>query len=221
MPDVLAVGECMVELYAEQPIALTPTFTKAVGGDTLNFVAGMARLGRSAGFVTRVGDDPFTDYLLTTWRTLGVDTAAARRVAGFNAVYFIGTRPDGEHEFTYYRAGSAASTLAPDDVPPALFESVRLLHTSGITQAISPTARAASLAAAQRARAAGALVSFDPNTRLKLWSAAEAHAALADILPYVNIILPSLPADTVPLLGLDERPGAAQRRCDTRRHGAR
>ena len=113
MPDIISLGECMVELFSEEPIARAGSFRKAVGGDALNTLVAAARLGASTGFVTRVGDDPFAPFLLESWRAEGIDVSHARFVEGFNAVYFISLLPGGEREFTYYRSGSAASTMTP------------------------------------------------------------------------------------------------------------
>ena len=66
-----------------------------------------------------------------------------------------------------------------------------MLHSSGLSQAISPTMRAAVLRAAEIARDAGTLVSFDTNLRLNLWSLEEAKAAAAEILPLADIVFPS------------------------------
>ncbi|MCX6020240.1 MAG: PfkB family carbohydrate kinase, partial [Chloroflexi bacterium] len=132
MPDMLALGECMVELFCDGPISAAPVFHKSFGGDTLNTLAAAARLGASTGYLTRVGDDPFGSYLLDAWAAEGIATERAHRVPGFNGLYFISLLEGGEREFTYYRAGSAASTMTPGDFPPAAFAGARLLHVSGI-----------------------------------------------------------------------------------------
>jgi 2-dehydro-3-deoxygluconokinase len=125
-------------------------------------------------------------------------------VEGFNGIYFITTFGDGQREFTYYRAGSAASRITPADLDPAFLGDCHVFFTSGISQAISPTARATVRAAVEMARAGGARVAFDPNLRVKLWSLAEARAALDEILPFLDVILPSAPEESEALLGLTD-----------------
>ncbi|MBI4497679.1 MAG: sugar kinase [Chloroflexi bacterium] len=201
----------MVELFCDGPLAEATTFHKSFGGDTLNTLVAAARLGTATGYLTRVGDDPFAPYLLGSWEREGVDTSQARRVPGFNGLYFISLLAGGEREFTYYRAGSAASTVTPEDLDSAYLARARLFHTSGISQALSPTSRSAVLAACRLARAAGVGVSFDPNLRLRLWpSLAEARAALEEVLPLVTVALPSGPEEVGQLLGTTD-PGAAVR----------
>src|SRR4030042_1579220 len=127
-PDIVSLGECMVERFSEEPIAQARSFHKACGGDTLNTLVAAARLGASTGFVTRVGDDPFGAFLLESWRGEDIDVSHARLVEGFNGLYFISLLPEGEREFTYYRRGSAASTMTPADLDPAHIGGARVLH---------------------------------------------------------------------------------------------
>jgi 2-dehydro-3-deoxygluconokinase len=202
MPDILSLGECMVEFFADEPLAETQQVQKAFAGDALNLLAAAARLGSSCGFLSRVGSDPFQPFLLSSWESLGIDTSRVKRVEGRNGIYFISIYGQGERDFTYYRAGSAPSTMTPDDLDPDYIAQARVLHISGIAQAISDSARATALAAARMANEAHVCVSFDPNFRPALWSAAEARAAAEELLPYVDIALPSGPEESMQLFGL-------------------
>ena len=62
--DLIALGECMVELYATQPLGSAEVLHRSCGGDVLNALVAAARMGARTGFVTRVGDDPFGPALL-------------------------------------------------------------------------------------------------------------------------------------------------------------
>lgn len=201
MPEILSLGECMVEFFAEEPLAEAEKLQKAFAGDALNLLAAASRLGSSCGFLSRVGNDPFQRYLLNGWESLGIDTSRVKRVEGRNGIYFISIYGHGERDFTYYRAGSAPSTMTPEDLDPDYIAQARVLHISGIAQAISESARATALAAARIAREAHVCVSFDPNFRPALWSAAEARAAAEELLPYVDIALPSGPEESELLFG--------------------
>src|SRR5262249_32402470 len=90
---------------------------------------------------------------------------------------FLKWREGGRSRVAYYRSGSAACGLCPDDVPDEALEGVRLVHLSGITMAISASARALVLDLARRARERGITVVFDPNFRPALPDTAEAAAA--------------------------------------------
>lgn len=204
--DLVGIGECMVEFHSAEPLASATVLQRAYGGDVLNSLVANARLGGRTGFVTRVGDDPFGPGLLAAWQSEGVDTGCARETAGDNGVYFISVGLDGEREFTYRRQGTPASQMGPEDIDPAYIESSHWLLLSGITQALSPTCRAATLAAARIAAKAGVRIAYDPNYRPRLWLAQgglmAARAAFEEIAPYAEWLLPSHPADAV-LLGED------------------
>lgn len=199
-PALLALGECMVELFSDEPIAEAPAFVKTFGGDTCNVLVAASRLGSRTGYLTRVADDPFGPFLLNAWQAEGIDVSQVRTVEGFNGLYLISLLPGGEREFVYYRKGSAASTMQPEDLDEQAIARARILHLSGITQAISPSARATALAATQLAKRHGVKVSFDPNVRPRLWSLEEARAAMDELLPYVDILLPSAPDESRLLL---------------------
>ncbi|MBI3976569.1 MAG: sugar kinase [Chloroflexi bacterium] len=201
MPDLISLGECMVELFAEQPLAEAPALTKAFGGDSLNALVAAARLGTSTGYITVVGDDPFTPYLLNAWSAEGIDVGRVRRADRNNGLYCISILPGGQREFTYYRAGSAAAALCPGDLDPAYLAAARIVHATGVSQAISPSARRTVLEAYRIARQHGVRTSYDPNLRLRLWSLVEAQAALREVLSLVDIALPSL-EDATALLGV-------------------
>lgn len=205
--DVIALGEAMVELWADRPLGESDTLHRSWGGDVLNALVTVSSLRGRTGLITRVGNDPFGPDLLRLCREYGVDTACAPLVPGENGVYFISLDPESEREFTYRRAGSAASTLAPEQLDTAYLTSARTLLLSGITQAISGTAQAATLEAARIARAAGVTVAFDPNYRSVLWAARggarAAQAAWQGLAPFVDVLLPSFPAD-LPALDLTE-----------------
>jgi len=106
-------------------------------------------------------------------------------------IYFVAHGPQG-HEFSYLRAGSAATRMRPDNLPLDVVRSARLVHASGISQAISASACDASLAAMDEARSAGARVSYDTNLRLKLWPLPRARAVILASLARCDYCVPSL-----------------------------
>ncbi len=106
------------------------------------------------------------------------------------ACYFVTHGAHG-HEFAYLRAGSAASRMRPETLPHEIIRGARILHVSGITQAISASACDATFAAIEAAEAAGALVSYDPNLRPKLWPLARARAVIMATIAQCDWFLPS------------------------------
>jgi 2-dehydro-3-deoxygluconokinase len=200
MLDLLTVGEPLICLSAAGRLAASPSLTKSLGGAEANVAIGLARLGLSAAYVSRVGTDPFGDEVLRTLRGEGVDVSRVQRSP---------TRPTGlmvkelrsPHDVRvhYYRQGSAVTELDGIGEAPA----ARHVHATGITLALGagPAAAVGDLLTA--AAAMGATVSLDPNIRLKLWSLDDAVAALRVILPQVDDLLLS-EAEALALAGADD-----------------
>jgi 2-dehydro-3-deoxygluconokinase len=189
--DIVALGEPLVELTAEErgPLGTVRTFRRGWGGDTSNAAVAAARLGVSVGYVTRLGADEFGRSFLELWRAEGVDTyRVVVDPEAFTGVYFVAFQEDGAHDFTYYRQRSAASRLRTADLDPDYIAGSRILHTSGITQAISDSSRAATQEAIAAAKAEHVAISYDANIRPKLAPLAtlremfESTVTLADIL---------------------------------------
>ena len=67
MPQLITIGECMVELLANQPLEEADTFHRSLAGDTINILVAAARLGTTTGYITRLGRDHFANYLLSSW----------------------------------------------------------------------------------------------------------------------------------------------------------
>ena len=201
--DVVALGEAMVEF--NQTLPGQPQYLQGCG-DTSNAVIAAARAGARTAYLTRIGDDSFGRWLLELWRGEGVDTAAVEVDSTQpTGIYFVTHGPQG-HEFSYRRAGSAASRMTPGWLSGGAAEAIRqakVLHVSGISMAISSGACDTVLAAMRIAREAGTLVSLDSNLRLKLWPLEKARAALRSAIAQTDIFLPSL-EDLVTLTGITD-----------------
>ena len=189
MSDLIAIGEALIEL--NQPSEGAP-FVQGFGGDTSNAMIAAARLGADAAYFTAVGADRFGQALTELWLKEGVD--ASRIVVSGGAhtgLYFVSHGPDG-HAFSYMRAGSAASRIGDSDLPVDRIRETKILHASGISQAISSSAADAVFAAIDIARDAKRLVSYDPNLRLKLWPLRRARAIIHEAMRLSDIALPGL-----------------------------
>lgn len=194
------MGEPMIEF---NQTGREGQYLRGHGGDTSNCAIAAARAGASAGMFTGVGRDEFGDSLMQLWTENGVDAAKVIRSAeSHTGVYFVHHGEAG-HSFSYLRAGSAASRIAPADVPRDYICSARILHASGISLAISATACDAVFEAMAMAREAGVLVSFDTNLRLRLWPVARARAMIEAAMAMTDIALPGL-EDAEQLLGLSD-----------------
>ncbi|NNE81308.1 MAG: sugar kinase [Silicimonas sp.] len=178
------------------------------GGDTSNTAVAAARQGAKVGYVTHLGADAFGASFLKMWQGEGVDTSTVRQVGdAHTGIYFV-THGEEGHEFTYFRENSAASRMTPDDLPIEALQTARVLHVSGISQAISKTAAETVSAAIDVVKAAGGQVSYDTNLRLKLWPLEEARAVMHDAVQRCDIVLPGFD-DAVQLCGRSTADGIA------------
>jgi 2-dehydro-3-deoxygluconokinase len=201
MFDVAALGEAMLEFNQTRPGE--PHYLQGFGGDTSNAVIAAARAGARTTYLTRLGQDNFGNALLALWQREGVDTSGVERdTSAPTGIYFV-THGERGHEFSYLRAGSAASRMAPAWLPREQVRQSKILHVSGISLAISTSARDTVFEAMAEARQAGTLVSLDSNLRLKLWSLHEARETITRAIGFADIFLPSVD-DVIELSGRSE-----------------
>lgn len=203
--DLVAIGEPLVEFNQTKG---TDTYLRGHGGDTSNAAIAAARQGARVGYFTALGADPFGESFLQLWAREGVDASAVvRSEQAPTAIYFV-THSERGHEFTYFRAGSAASRLTPADLPADYLAAAKIVHASGISLAISASACDTVFAAFGRARQAGVKASFDTNLRLKLWPIDRARAIMHAIAADADFLFPSI--DEAKLLtGLEEENAVA------------
>ena len=180
--DAICLGELLIDFVcpvADVSLVDAPRFEKAPGGAPANVAVGLAKLGLQAGFIGQVGMDPFGDFLRQTLEEQGVDTthlyasAAAR-----TTLAFVATRRDGRKDIAFYRNPGADALLGPEQIDAPFLSSARLFHFGSVSLSHSPS-REATLQAAQIAREAGLLVSYDPNWRPPLW---EDHDAARELV---------------------------------------
>ena len=190
--ELAALGECMAELWASQPLETASVLRRGFGGDTLNMAAAAALMGARAAYVTALGDDPFGAHIRAGLARLGVDDSRAVVKPGRNTgLYLVDVDEEGERRFHYYRTGSAASAFGPADLDLAWLRSLPILHVSGISQAISSTMREAVLVAAETVVAAGGSLSYDTNFRPRLWPSPVAARQALEELPPPALLAPS------------------------------
>lgn len=181
--DVITIGEAMAMFVATETgdLAAVEHFMKRVAGAELNVATGLARLGLKVGWVSRVGKDSFGRFVLHSLAKEGIDARGvsedSRYATGFQMKSKVenGTDPIVE----YFRKGSAASHLSPEDFRAEYFASARHLHLSGVAAALSESSYALLEQAATTMKAQGKTISFDPNLRPVLW---KSEAAMVEKL---------------------------------------
>ncbi|MFW6308658.1 MAG: sugar kinase [bacterium] len=193
--DVVTLGETMVMMTPRDQGSLkyVNDFTKNLGGAESNLAVGLSRLGIKTGWISRLGNDSFGDYLEFFIRGEGVDVSRVKRDNDYPTGLMIKERRGmGESKVFYYRHNSAASRMQPEDLDESYIAEAEILHLTGITPALSTSCKETVHKAIEIAHNNDIKISFDPNLRLKLWSKEEMRKEILNICGKVDIILPGL-----------------------------
>ncbi|HTK78272.1 MAG TPA: sugar kinase [Gemmataceae bacterium] len=204
--DVITFGEAMVRLAPPnfRRLEQATSLDVQVGGAELNTAVGLARLGRSTAWVSRLTRNPLGRLVANSAREAGVSSehvvwTDSDRVG----VYFLefGAAPRAS-SVLYDRKGAAIAHVRPGEVPWAnVFAGARWFHVTGITPALSPAAADTTREAIHAARDAGVRVSIDLNYRAKLWTPAEAGKWMNELLPSCDVLI-TTEEDVAKVLGI-------------------
>ncbi|KNA15981.1 hypothetical protein SOVF_093350 [Spinacia oleracea] len=191
-PLVVCFGEMLIDFVPTTSgvsLAEAPAFKKAPGGAPANVAVGIARLGGSSAFIGKVGEDEFGYMLAEILKENNVNKEGMRFDPGARtALAFVTLRKDGEREFMFYRNPSADMLLQESELDFELIRKAKIFHYGSISLITEPC-KSAHIAAANAARDAGVLLSYDPNLRLPLWPSAEsAREGILSIWDTADII---------------------------------
>jgi 2-dehydro-3-deoxygluconokinase len=189
MTGLFTFGETMGLVTADGigPIEYARGFAFGIGGAESNVAIGAARLGAQVTWLGRIGPDATGDLIERRLRGEQVRTLAIRDEA-FTGLMVKHRRTGSVLHVDYHRAGSAGSRLNPTDIPAAEIQNASIVHVTGITPALSDSARAAVFQAIETARSAGVPVSVDVNYRAKLWSRFDAAPVLRDLVSRADVV---------------------------------
>ena len=170
MYDVVALGELLIDFtsgdVSGQGNAL---FEANPGGAPCNVLAMLAKLDRRTAFLGKVGEDMFGRLLKNTIEEAGIDSAGlVLDNAAHTTLAFVQNAPDGDRAFSFYRDPGADELLRAEELPASLLNQTRIFHFGSLSLTREPV-RTATRTALARAKAGGAVVSFDPNLRPSLW----------------------------------------------------
>ena len=212
MKDRIAcIGECMLELSG----AAHDRMTLSYGGDTLNTAVYLARLGRSVDYLTVLGDDPYSDWMINEWQAEGVGTNSVLRVpTRLPGFYAIRTDARGERQFHYWRDQAPARDLFNLPDATEILESLpqyKLIYLSGISLSLYDAAGREKLhTALKSAKADGTKIAFDSNYRPRGWpDSATARTVMEVFLRLTDIALPTL-EDDMQIFGVEDATACAE-----------
>ena len=184
--EIVTIGETMVLLYGEDttaPLRFGERLKLDFAGADSNFAIAMSRLGYSSAWISRLGEEPLGDLVLNAIAREGVDVSQVIRDPTRNTgLYLKHHDATGVTRIQYYRRGSAASNLQPDDLSPDHFRDTRLVHLNGMTFALSESCARTMRRAVELTLDSGAMISLDLNLRLQLWSIESAREAIGPVI---------------------------------------
>lgn len=186
------IGEALIDFIPEvkgQRLKDVPSFTRVAGGAPANVVGAVTKLGIPSKFLTKLGDDPFGDYIVEVLDQAGIDTSNIERdQEGETALAFVSLAADGNRDFKFYRKNSADLRYNVEDIPTDVLDDCGMIHFCSVDLVESPMKQAhkklIDMAIAQNVK-----VSFDPNLRFSLWDDLDQlKETVNEFLDYADII---------------------------------
>ena len=227
MYDVITLGETMLRFTpaARNRLEQADHLQVHIGGSESNTAVGLARLGLKTAWLSRLPNSALGRMVSGELSKYGVDTSHVKWSDSDRlGLYFLEEAgPPRGSQVIYDRRDSAISRMQPDELPRELFVAgqVKCFHTTGITLALSDSARATALRAVELAKQAQAIISFDINYRSKLWTPADAVRHCESMLQAADLIfLPDRDAQTLFQLPAVDEPEQALETLSQRYPGA-
>lgn len=190
MYDVTALGELLIDFAPKSVDAAGyPTLAANPGGAPGNFLAALNKYGCSVAMIGKVGDDMFGKLLIKTLTNAGVETKGIIiDPTQFTTLAFVSLDENGNRDFSFCRKPGADTCLTIAEVNESLITDTRVFHFGTLSLTNDPVRQATQMAVA-KAKAAGVLISLDPNLRKPLWPNEEqAKAAIEWSLRQADIV---------------------------------
>ncbi|HUS13427.1 MAG TPA: PfkB family carbohydrate kinase [Chloroflexia bacterium] len=191
--DVLSVGETLVDFISYETVRSLRTakqFTRYLGGQPANVAVYVAKLGGRAAVLSMVGSDYFAEFVEEQLQRHGVSTEAVHRCENLPTTNVFVSQTVSVPDSQVNRG--ADTMLDIRDVPEELIQRARAVHTSVFALSQEPQ-RSAVRRALRLAARHKKVVSLDPNYTARIWpDKEEAWEVMAEVMPYVTIVKPSL-----------------------------
>ena len=198
--DIITIGESLIELSTNAKMSQAGCLYKYYGGDAIATAIAALRMGSKVGFVTRVGNDAFKDYLLDSWQAEGLDISQVKLTEEANGMYIVARPSIKEKEIVYYRKKIASSKLSLEDIDLEYLKKAGVVYASGVTQSLSPSANETTF---RLAKENGITTAYDPNYYSAITNPEEAKEAFNRVASYVDILFMSTKHDTINILDID------------------
>lgn len=165
--DISAIGEALVDVLVDEDDERL-VMTGNAGGAVINALVAGRKYGASTAFIGKLSEDRAGRFLMKTLCDCGVNTDAVVIDNYPTTFAVVSLDGNGERSFSFYRNKTSDVMLAAREIKTEIIDRSIIFHFGSVSLTDEP-ARSATLFAAEYARKAGRLVSFDPNLRPRLW----------------------------------------------------
>ena len=200
--DIAIIGECLIELSSNGTLAESSTLNKYFGGDTVTTAVAIARLGGKLTYLTKVGNDGFSEFILSSLKKENIDTSLIKTNDEQNGMYIVSKNPE-KNEVLYYKRKTAATKLSVDDISEDSIKKLKLIYTTGVIQSLSAGSRELVRETFKLARNNDVLTAYDPNYTSCFMSSIDTREYLEEIEELTDIVFLSLKNDAVHLYKVD------------------
>ncbi len=187
---ICALGEILIDFtLSGQNENGQRLFAQNPGGAPANVLAALAKLGENCAFIGKVGNDMHGRFLRDTLTEAGIDTSGLLLSdTYFTTLAFVDVKPDGERAFSFARSHGADKMLTKTELSRKQIECCGIFHVGSVSLSEEP-ARDTTFAGVRMAKAAGAVISYDPNYRAPLWESEElAIAWMREMVPLADLV---------------------------------
>ncbi|MCO6549160.1 MAG: aminoimidazole riboside kinase [Gilliamella sp.] len=159
---VWSLGDAVIDLLPFGDM----NYKACAGGAPANVAIGIAKLGLPSAFIGRVGNDPFGDFMETTFRQYNVDCQSIEKDEHHRtSTVVVDLGKNGERSFTFLVSPSADQFLSQQAIPNFNQD---ILHFCSLAL-VGHTCRQTLKTAIEQLTAKNGLISFDVNLREQMW----------------------------------------------------
>lgn len=200
--DIAIIGECLIELSANGTLADTSTLNKYFGGDTVTTAVAVARLGGSVTYLTKVGNDGFSEFIISSLQKENIDTSLVKTNDEQNGMYIVSHTLDNK-EVLYYKRKTAATKLSIEDISEDCIKKLKLIYSTGVVQSLSASSRELVRESFRVAKENDVMTAYDPNYTSCFMNSSDTKEYFEEIIDLTDIIFLSLKNDAVKLYEID------------------
>ena len=172
--DIVPLGRAAIDfnpIDINMPLSESTTFKKYLGGSPANTAVGLARLGKKVGFIGKVSNDRFGEFIINYFKKEGIDTSQvyfAKNGESLGLTFTEILSPT-ESSILMYRTGVADLALEASEINEEYIKNTKAIIISGTALAQSPS-REATLKALEYAKKNNTVVIFDIDYREYTWA---------------------------------------------------